>query len=125
MSNLTHDIETGVPDLDFIEQAHAQQSMVSLAEAREISKMSASRGWAIVCEFLGGSIERNKERLVTETDQEKVRRLQERTQAFIQVLSFVGNRVVEASVEAQELESQGDGENKQPDPDEEPDNQEQ
>lgn len=72
-----------------------EQVQKAIDEAQALSAMKRSTGWSIIEDLLKETCSDLKEKLVSENDLERFRRIQEAVKAYQNVLTFVDYKIAE------------------------------
>lgn len=87
-----------------------EQILKVIEDAQALAAMKRSAGWALIEELLSETCSDLKEKLVSENDLERFRRLQEAVKAYQNILSFVEFKIAEGkALEEQQKQSPDEG----------------
>lgn len=87
-----------------------EQVLKVIEDAQALEAMKRSAGWVLIEELLSETCSDLKEKLVSENDLERFRRLQEAVKAYQNILSFVEFKIAEGrALEEQQKQSPDEG----------------
>jgi len=91
-----YDPETGTELSDLAAQLSDEETREAIAAGLALEEMTRSKGWEICDNFLKSMIERYRDVLTTETDFEKLKRIQEAIKCYQSLLNYIEWRIHDA-----------------------------
>ena len=89
------DADTGQILKETFEDKQEAEAAILIEQSELLTSMKKSPGWDLLNKYLIVCIDSHKEKLAYSTDFEQVRRLQEATKAYKNVLAFVDRKIHE------------------------------